>query len=157
MLVPAILKKSEIESGFQKLFYTNDMFLITGTTQNWIPEIKDTGNNFQYAIIDKREKVIGYFDYTIDLYYSCAKNFCVVSFDKGNPSVVIDALIEFKKIINNSNIHRIEWTMVGSNPVEKIYDKICYKYNGYKNILHDSIKDIKGQYYNYIIYEIIKN
>ena len=55
-----------------------------------------------------------------------------------------------------SQLHKIEWRMVGGNPVEKHYDKFCFKHNGKKHILKDSIKDADGNYRDDIIYEIIK-
>lgn len=51
--------------------------------------------------------------------------------------------------------HRVEWRMVGGNPVERHYDKFCEKHDGTKHVLRDAVKDEDGNYRNDIIYEIV--
>ena len=53
MLVPAILYKEQISKEFQRKFYTEDMFLETGSLYQWSPEILDNpaDGQFDYAII----------------------------------------------------------------------------------------------------------
>lgn len=58
-------------------------------------------------------------------------------------------------VIWEALFHRIEWRMVGGNPVEKHYDKFCQKYRGKKYVLTDVLKDRCGKYHNDVIYEII--
>ena len=84
MLVPAILYKIAIISEFQKKFYTEDMLFETGSLNNWAPDIVDTpdSNNQQFAIIDSNKKLVGYLDYYINWYTSCASQFDLMSFDK---------------------------------------------------------------------------
>ncbi|MCM1226105.1 MAG: hypothetical protein NC320_01610 [Clostridium sp.] len=157
MLVPAILYKSEIIARFQQKFYTEDMLFETASLHNWIPNIADEQdeNDYQFAIIDENEKLIGYLGYYIDWYGSCASQFGLMSFDKGNPIVVIDVYKTIRKLIYEYKLHRIEWRMVGGNPVERHYDKICNRFGGTKHILRDAIKDHNGNYHDNIIYEII--
>lgn len=38
--------------------------------------------------------------------------------------------------------HRVEWRMVGGNPVERSYDKFCKMHNGTKHILKDALGDM---------------
>ena len=64
---------------------------------------------------------------------------------------------EMEKLVNVYNLHRIEWRMIGGNPIEKHYDKFCKKYNGKKHVLTDVFKDRYGNYHDDIIYEIIRN
>lgn len=59
------------------------------------------------------------------------------------------------KFINVYKLHRIEWRMVGGNPVERSYYRFCKKFNGSKHILKDAVKDRYGNYHDDIIYEII--
>ncbi len=68
-----------------------------------------------------------------------------------------DEYDEIKKLLFDYCLHRIEWRMVGGNPVEKSYDKLCKKFNGTNHILRDSIKDKYGKYRDDIIYEIIND
>lgn len=155
MLVPAILYKEDIIKEFQKLYYTEDMLFETGCLEQWHPNISDMPKEgqFNYAITNNN-KLIGYLSYQIDYYASKAYNFGLMSFDRGNPIIGKDLFEKLKELV--STMHRVEWRMVGGNPVEKHYDKFCKKYNGNKHILKDSIKDKNGKYRDDIIYEIVK-
>ena len=159
MLVPAILFKDKILEKFKKYYYTEDMMYETGGLTNWLPDIQEEteSGRFQYAIVDSKQKLLGYLDYHIDWYSSCASRFGLISFDRGNPTVGRDLYSELNKLINDYKLHRIEWRMIGGNPVEKHYDKFCEKYNGTKHVLKDAIKDKFGKYHNDVIYEIICN
>lgn len=159
MLIPAIVKKEEILSALKRYYYTEDMFFETGSLNNWMPCIQEETDegSFQYAIVDEKENLIGFLAYRVNWYSSCASCFGLISFDRGNPIVGRDLFTELKKLINEYKLHRIEWRMVGGNPVERHYDKFCKKFNGTKHILKDAIKDKYGQYHDDIIYEIINN
>ena len=157
MLIPAILKKQEIENAFKKYYYSDEMMFETGSLDNWLPEISENpnGSRYQFAIVDDKAKLIGYIDYTIDWYSSCAHHFGLISFDKGN-ILIGKALQEIMdKLINEYHLHRIEWRMIGGNPVERSYDRFCKKYNGNKYVLKDVFKDRQGNYHDDCIYEII--
>lgn len=157
MLIPAILKKEEIEEHFKRYFYSDDMMYETGNLDNWIPGITEDNGSVQYAIVDEDGKLLGYFGYYIDWYTSSASRFGLFSFDRGNRIIGIDILKEMRKLIHKYKLHRIEWRMIGGNPVEKHYDRFCEKYRGRKIILHDATKDRYGKYHDDIIYEIIND
>lgn len=155
MLVPAILYKEQIKKEFQKYYYTTDMLYETGCMCNWSPEIAEcpSESQFQYAIVDENEKLIGYLGYSVDWYVSKAYNFGLFSFDRGN---VLVGRYTFNKLEElASRLHRIEWRMVGGNLTERSYDKFCKKHNGNKHILKDAIKDAEGNYHDDVIYEIV--
>lgn len=154
MLVPAILFKSEIENGFKKLFYTNDMFFVNSNLDQWIPDIAENMNEgwFQYAIVDG-EKVIGYLGYYVNYYTSNVYNFRLISFEKGNPLIGKDLFEKMEELV--SRFHRIEWRMIGGNPVERSYDKFCERHKGIKHVFKDVLKDAEGNYRDSIIYEIV--
>ncbi len=156
MLVPAILYKEQITKNMQKYFYTTDMMYETGCIENWTPTIFDcpSGSQFQYAIVDKNKKLIGYLGYSVDWYSSKAYNFGLFSFDRGNILIGKDIFNKLKELINT--LHRIEWRAVSGNPACKVYDNFIKRYNGKKHILKDSIKDKNGNYHDDIIYEIVK-
>lgn len=157
MLMPAILYKNEICNNIAMYNYTDDMLNYTGYLGNSIPNIakENDGSLYQFAIVDNGDKLVGYFTYQVNWYASCAHNFGLFSFEKSNKTIGLDVYKELKKIINNYHIHRLEWRMVGGNPVEKHYDKFCKKYHGNKFVLTDVIKDRYGKYHDDIIYEII--
>lgn len=156
MLKPAIMYKDEIKKQMQKYFYTDDMMYEVGELDNYVPEIADEPDRycFQYAIVDSNENLIGYLAYAIDWYASCAYNFGLFSFDRGNPLIGKELFCKMDELVHK--FHRIEWRMIGGNPVEKSYDKFCAKYNGTKHILKDVFKDRNCKYRDHIIYEIIR-
>ena len=86
MLVPAIIKKNEILEAFKNYYYTEDMMYETGGLTNWLPNIQEEteSGRFQYAIVNSDGKLLGYLDYHIDWYSSCASRFGLISFDRGN-------------------------------------------------------------------------
>ena len=158
MLIPAILKKEEILHEFQKLQYTDDLMYEVGCCDNYMPDIAEElcKETYQFAIVDSKDKLVGYVSYGIDWYSSQAYRFGLMSFDKGNP-LIGRALFEImENLINKLKLHRIEWGMVSGNPVERHYDKFCEKYNGRKIVLRDTLKDRLGEYHDSIIYEIIR-
>lgn len=109
MLVPAILYKEQIKKEFQKYYYTTiDMLYETGCMCNWSPEIAECPNEsqFQYAIVDKNEKLIGYLGYSVDWYVSKAYNFGLFFFDRGNVLVGRDIFDKLEELI--STLHRVE-------------------------------------------------
>lgn len=156
MLVAAILYKDEIIKGMQKHFYTDDMMFETGCMDNWTPNIFDCpeGSQFQYAILDNNEKLIGYLAYAVDWYASKAYNFGLFSFDRGNPLVGKEVFNKLEELVNT--LHRIEWRAVSGNPACRGYDSFIKRHNGNKHILKDCIRDRNGNYHDDIIYEIVK-
>lgn len=155
MLKPAIIYKEEIMQRFRERAYTDDMLYYSGGLGFSPPEIDDDpdGSTFRYAIVDGG-KAVGYLTYAVDWYASCAHCFGLISFGR-NATVGIDVLRELRKIINEYHIHRLEWRMVGGNPVEKHYDRFCLRNGGRKLVLKDAIRDRHGRYHDDVIYEII--
>jgi hypothetical protein len=155
MLKPGILYKEQIIKEFQKLYYTEDMMFESGCIGQWCPNISDIPNEgkFDYAIIHNN-KLIGYLSYQVDYYASNVYNFGLMSFDRGNPIVGRDLFDKMEELV--STFRRIEWRMVGGNPVERSYDRFCKMHHGRKHVLKDAIRDARGNYRDDIIYEIVK-
>lgn len=154
-LKPAILYKDEIIRRMAERNYSDDMLNYTGCLDCYSPNIlaETDASTYQYAIVDG-ERLVGYFDYKVDWYSSCAHCFGLVSFEH-NRAVGIAVYRELRKLIYDYHIHRIEWRMVGGNPVERHYDRFCRRYGGNKFVLTDVIKDRSGRYHNDVIYEIV--
>lgn len=132
MLVPAILFKDQITSEFQRIYYTEDMMYLTGCLEQWSPDISTNPEEgkFDFAIVSN-DKLIGYLSYRIDYYCSKAYNFGLLSFDRGNPVVGEELFNKMEEL--TKRLRKIEWRMVGGNPVEKHYDKFCKKHGGRKH------------------------
>lgn len=156
MLKPAILYKEEIAKQFMNYFYTIDMFYETGGMETWIPDISSNlDGRYQWAIVDKEHKLIGYLDYHIDFYSSCMSRFGLISFDRGNQIIGKAVFNEIERCIKEYHLHRVEWRMIGGNPAERGYDSFLKRHHGTKHILKDAVKDQYGNYHDDVIYEII--
>lgn len=161
MLIPAICRADEIVANCQAMFYTEDMFHMTGYTSDWTPNIEESndGSCKSYAIINnsKENKLIGYLGYCIDYRAKRVDQFGLISFDKGNPIVGRDTFEHLKYLCEH--YHTVSWRMVGGNPAERGYDKFLSMYDkpGYgtsKLYIPDALMDLDGVYVDDIIYQV---
>ena len=146
MLKPAVLLKEQLENLFAEFIYTEDYMYYHGYAHDHeLPKIGLEYGLYQYAIIDVDSIVnptidgygiVGFLSYRVDTAIDGVYNFGLISFRKGNMTVVSDALHEFKKLVRDHN--RVEWRCVGDNPASKLYDKICKRYGGTKMVLHQA-------------------
>ena len=153
MLKPAIIYKDELIKLFAEQLYTDSYFYYNGyPNANGLPEIKAEDEKYQYAIVDDN-KIVGYFSYTAWASTDTVLHFGLYSFDKGNITIGKDVYNKMRELVRT--YRRIEWRMIGENPVQRIYDKFCKKYGGNKVVLHDVCKDNQGNYHDEYIYEIL--
>jgi hypothetical protein len=154
MLRPAILHKDDIECKFKEQLYTQDFFYYTGYDgATYIPDIKREDYLYQYAIVDNKDELVGYFSYRLEPGSDTINGFGLYSFDRGNPVIGKDVLMKMKELINSH--HRVEWRMVGGNPVKRHYDKFCHRYGGNIVKLHEAVRAPSGEYVDEYIYEIV--
>ena len=155
MLIPAIYYKEELTKAFRLHYYTEDMMYITGSLCSWTPTFDDNPEkgHYQFAIVNPNKELIGYIDYYIDYYSSSVSRFGLYSFSRGNFIVGRDVLQELERIV--ASYHRVEWRMLGGNPIERHYDKFCEAHNGTKHVFRDAMRDRSGKYHDDILYEII--
>lgn len=153
MLKPAILFKNELERKFEEQIYTQDFFYYAGYNgATYIPEIKREDFMFQYAIVDN-DNLIGYFSYRLDTTSDTICNFGLYSFDRGNATIGKDVMRKMKELIKSH--HRVEWRMIGGNPVKRHYDRFCNRFGGNIVKLHESARAPYGEYVDEYIYEIV--
>jgi len=158
MLQPAILYKDAIEAAFSAQLYTEDFFYYAGYRgATYIPEIKREDFVYQYAIVDptkdKGNELIGYFSYQFDTLNDTARNFGLYSFDRGNKIIGRDIIKKMRELVQSH--HRVEWRMIGGNPVKRHYDKFCRRYGGNVVQLHEVVKSPSGKYVDEYLYEIV--
>ena len=155
MLAPAIKYKEKLEAMFTDIIYSEDYLYYHGYAhEHELPKIGLEYGAYQYAIIDNAE-IVGFLAYRIDTSTDSVFNFGLISFQKGNLTVVSDTLHQFKKLVRDHN--RVEWRCVGGNPASKLYDKICKKYGGRRIVMHQAGTDLKGNIVDSYIYEILKD
>lgn len=158
MLVPAILFKDQIERKFNEQLYTQDFFYYAGYDgATYIPEIKREDFVFQYAIIDDNkpsdQQLVGYLSYRFDALNDTINNFGLYSFDRGNYIIGRDIVKKMRELVQSH--HRVEWRMIGGNPVKRHYDRFCRRYGGNIVKLHEAVRMPSGEYADEYIYEIV--
>ncbi len=157
MIVPAIVYKDEIEKWSDLHRYSESMFLYNGSPQQARINVltDDTEGRYQWAIIDRDAKLVGYISYNIDYFSSCAYSFGLVAFTDDHRSLALGILSAIKHL-KHLNLHRIEWRCISDNPAKakylKIIEQLHRKYN--QLTLHEYIKDESGKYHDMDIFEI---
>jgi len=146
MLKPAILYKDELEKKFAEVMYDEDYFLyMVYAHGHELPKIGAFDNQYQWAIVSPEkfksyggiknvhipEKVIGWFAYQVQPETDTVLNFGLYSFDRGNPIIGKDVFEKMEDLVFSHR--RLEWRVIGGNPVIKHYDKFCYM-NGGKRV-----------------------
>ena len=156
MLKPAVLYKEQLEKLFTEVIYTDDYLYYNGYAhEHELPKIGLEYGAYQFAIIDPTSNdVVGFLAYRIDTSVDSVYNFGLISFQKGNLTVVNDALHEFKQLVLNHK--RVEWRCVEGNPASRLYDVICKKHHGKKYVLHDVCMSLSGKVLDSYLYEIRK-
>lgn len=173
MLKPAMLYKDELEKKFAEVMYDNDYFLYMGYAHGHeLPKIGTFDNEYQWAIVSPKrvtyvdeygditepteipEKIIGWFAYRVQPETDTVLNFGLYSFDRGNPVIGEDVFYKMKELVEKHR--RLEWRVIGGNPVIKHYDKFCWRNGGNKVTLHGVTKDHNGVYRDEHIYEILR-
>ena len=155
MLAPAILYKDQIEHEFAKRIYDPEYFFYTGYGHcHEVPTIAAKDGRYDYAITDLNDNLIGFFSYSVyDV--ASAENFGLYSFDKGNPLVTAQVYREMHRIVRSCR--RVTWKVISGNPVKRLYDRFCQRYNGKVHRFREVISDSKGVYHDEYIYEILKS
>ena len=171
MLKPAMLYKDELEKKFAEVMYDDDYFLYMGYAHGHeLPKIEPRDNVYQWAIVSPErvthvdeywditiknpEKIIGWFAYQIQPETDTVLNFGLYSFDRGNPIIGKDVYEKMEELVFAHR--RLEWRVIGGNPVIKHYDKFCERFLGNKVTLHEVVKDPDKVYRDEHTYEIVK-
>jgi hypothetical protein len=153
MFIPALTRKEELFKKFSEIIYSEDYFYYTGYGHcHYLPEIKQEDNLYQWVSINDRNKICGYFAYTINPTVDRVYNFGMISFNKQDLTFAKDVIKYIKKLVVDHN--SIEFRMIAGNPVKKHYDKFVKDYGGNVFELHDVVIDNQGNLRNEFIYEI---
>lgn len=127
MLVPAIVRKTELEKLFAEHLYDDDMLLYNGYPYcNSVPDLTPKENIFRWAIIDN-DKVIGFFTYFIDTLSDNVCSFGLYSFDRGNP-----VQKHYDKICRRYGGHRAVLHEVVRDESGTYHDEYIYEIRGKK-------------------------
>lgn len=173
MLVPAIAYKEELTKKFNLLRYSEKAIYFNGCIESGGLQIQDepSEGKFQYAIIDREEtllgdyidNVVGYLGFYVGFYDRGVWGVGLISFEEEPCDAVFGAVREMIRMINDFDLHRIEFRAIEGNPAVEKYDNIArlfannQSYTFQKVTLNDTFKDRQGNFRDSYIYEFIKN
>ena len=120
-----------------------------------IPHSTWTSHNF-VSLHDG--EVIGYIGYQIDRSSDYVYGLGIINFaEEQKAAFAKDLGVALRNIFDKYNFRRLEWSVVIGNPIERSYDKLCYKYGGrIVGTYINRYRLIDGRYYDEKLYEIEK-
>jgi len=156
MLVPAVLHKDEVLKKFSEFIYSYDYFFYTGYVGGHrLPNVDDSDDWEHWVSVDSDGNVLGYLAYFVDHVNDSVNRFGMFSFIRDSPVFVLDCYRRLEFLVKN--YRRVEWRMIGGNPVESAYDAFCEKHHGRKHVLSAVVKDRNGIYRDDVVYEVLRD
>jgi hypothetical protein len=158
MLKPAILYKDEIPKLYQSIWF-NEKYKYYNYSSTWNTFSIDekTYDWHEFVSVDSEGNIIGYIHYYVDRTTLCCNRFGALNFTD-NPLFGRDVLKVIEDIFERFNFHKLQFSVVIGNPVEKTYDKLCKKYGGrILCIEKDETKLEDNKYYDVKRYEILRD
>lgn len=158
MLKPAILYTNQVQEKYRAVWF-NDKYKYYNYNPYWYTfSIEDSSRDWhEFVSVDEDGEVIGYIHYWVDrVTLNCAR-FGAINFTN-NPMFGVDLLQAIEDIFLRFNFHKLQFSVVIGNPVEKTYDRLCKKYGG--RILCIEKEETKledNQYYDVKRYEILRD
>lgn len=169
MLIPATMMKTEIEQAFARIAYTDKRMYFDGCIENYTVEIKEEAEKYQFAIVIPKKYadgyiLIGFISFRVHFYDSCAYNFGLIRFhDNDNAKkIMAGAIRQVIRMIDDMNLHRIDFRCVRDNPAADKYAKLMINpktkenYDCLLHMLVDTFRDRTGEYHDTLIYELIR-
>lgn len=165
MLIPAIKYQKEITEWSDILRYSTNMMFYNGCNEHGRIQITDDwdgGGRYQWAIVDRAGRLVGYIAYDVDHHAHTAYSFGLIKFSPDPADTIWMAwgILDAIHHLMTMDLHRIEFRCVGDNPayfkyrniVDRMSDK--YKINDFE--LTDVFRDESGRYHNMDIFELIR-
>lgn len=147
-------KKKHISTWFNPkyIYYNYRVYYDT-------PEIKDsTWNCHDFVSLDKDGNIIGNVYYNIDRAKNDAYGLGIICYeDTTSLTFGHDVLQAIKDIFEKFNFHKLSFSVIIGNPIEKTYDKLTSKYGGrIVGIKREEARLVDNKYYDEKIYEILR-
>lgn len=156
MLKPALEYREEIKILESKAFFEerNKFYFASGYKATLdIPE--HNWDSMQFVSL-KDDKVIGFMHLCIDRTLYSVSSLRVINYYQPNPTFSTDFAQVLIDIFEKYNFNKLVWNCVIGNPAEKMYDRICKKYNGrVVGIFENEVKLLDGKLYHQKYYEIL--
>jgi hypothetical protein len=157
MLKPAILYAAQIQELYRKVWF-EEKYKYYNYNSYWHTfQVEDNSRDWhEFVSIDEDGNMIGYIHYWVDrVTLNCAR-FGAINFTD-NPLFGKDLLQAICDIFERFNFHKLQFSVVIGNPVEKTYDRLCAKYGGRVLCIEkDETKLEDNKYYDVKRYEILR-
>ena len=132
-------------------YYNYSSYLLLPETKN------NTWEDHDFVSLNKDGQVIGNIYYSINRETNSAYRLCIINFTDDIIIFGKDLCQVFKDIFEKFNFHKLSYSVVIGNPVEKQYDKLTLKYGGrIVGIEKQDIKLFDNKYYDVKRYEILR-
>lgn len=161
MLEIAAKHESRLKELFADITFNEEYMFMNPTS--YVDELvidKSTWNKHQFASINSKGEVVGYFKYNIDRDTLACNGLLVVNFKKDTLSKVFgkdlqelidDIFVKFK-------FRKLKFGVVVGNPAERFYDKYISSIGGrVVGTYQEDCKLIDGNYYDFKEYEVLRS
>lgn len=158
MLKPAILYADQIPKLHYGVWF-NEKYKYYNFNSYWgtVKAEEKTLDWHEFVSVDASGEVIGYIYYYVDRHTLNCNRFGAINFTD-NPLFGKDLLQVIKDIFERFNFHKLSFSVVIGNPIEKTYDRLVEKYGGrILCIAKDETKLDDNKYYDVKRYEILRD
>ncbi len=151
--------EKELQLLFTNIAYDKKYMFYNNTSyRDNYESSKSTWDKHEFVSLDKDNKIIGYFKYSISRSTLSCSALQIINFSDNQITFGRDFVRMMDDIFTKFNFRKITYGVVVGNPIEKTYDKLTRKYGG--KIVGTYSKDsllIDNNYYDYKVYELLRD
>ena len=131
MLKPAIHYADILPKLYQSIWF-NDKYKYYNYNTTWRNfNVSDRSDDWhEFASVDSQGNVLGLISYYVVRCVPKAQSFGTLSFKSGSVIFGRDLLQSIDDIFVKFGLHKLDFSVVIGNPIEKTYDRLCEKYGG---------------------------
>ena len=117
---------------------------------------KNTWDKHEFVSLDSSGKVIGYIAYEIDRNTRNVSGLSVLNFSDNKIVFGRDLYRVMSEVFTKHAFHKIEFSVVCGNPIERSYDRLVLRFGGrIVGVIRDHCRLSDGKYRDMKMYEIM--
>lgn len=158
MLDLALKHKDELQKLYINTWYQEKYKYYNYNAYCSVPEFKDsTWEAHDFVSINNKGEIVGYICYSINRQANIVYGLGIINFTDDAITFGKDLRQAIKDIFEKFNFHKLSYSVVIGNPIEKQYDKLTLKYGGrIVGIEKQDTKLFDNKYYDVKRYEILR-